>query len=196
MKALIILAHPSPNSFIHAISESCQKALGSLDAEVVVKDLYEMGFNPVLTAEDLARSKQGTPSEEIRQEQEDIEASDLLIFTYPVWWYDRPAILKGWIDRVFSYGFAYRATDRGIEGLLKGKKSLIFQTTGDPQKKLEETGAIDIIEKSMTEGTLKFCGMTEVQMTTFFGVPRATADQREQMLKVAERLTHEAASSF
>lgn len=94
--------------------------------EVRVRDTYELNFNPVLGASDFISFSQGNTPEDIKEEQEHISWADSITFIYPVWWAGLPAILKGYVDRVFSHGFAYAYGENGIEKLLSGKKDCYY----------------------------------------------------------------------
>lgn len=88
--------------------------------------LYELNFNPVLGASDFISFSKGNTPEDIKEEQEHISWADSITFIYPVWWAGLPAILKGYVDRVFSHGFAYAYGENGIEKLLSGKKDCYY----------------------------------------------------------------------
>lgn len=179
MKFLLIYAHPSSDSFNHALFRCTREALEAAGHEVRVHDLYAMDFNPVLPAEEL-----GGPSAEIKALQADISWADRLFFTYPIWWYGRPAMLQGYIDRVFSYGFAYTS---GPKGLLTQDKALVFQTTGLPQETYSGAGDLTI-HHAMGPGTLELCGVKDVKIHTFYAVSKAGDETRQKMLEEAKQL--------
>lgn len=179
MKFLLIYAHPGAGSFNHALLETTLATLVDAGHEVRVHDLYAIDFNPVLKAEEISQAP-----DEIKALQADILWADRLFFTYPIWWYGRPAILQGYIDRVFSYGFAY---DSGPKGLLKHDRALVFQTTGLPQPVYEGAGDVTI-HHAMGPGTLGLCGIPDVTIHTFYAVSKATDDGRQQILADAKTL--------
>ena len=188
MKYLIVYAHPNPKSFNHAIKEKVEARLKREGAQYDVRDLYELGFDPVLKGSDFAGFKQGKPSEDIKREQEFIKNADTLIFIHPVWWFGPPAVLKGYIDRVFSFGFAYTADEKGLRGLLNGKKAVILNTTGGSEADYKEKGFKDALGKTMDIGTFGLCGI-EVRLHKFFhAVPAVSNDTREKMLQEIDTL--------
>lgn len=132
MKHLVVYAHPSSESFNHSILETTVRTLEKKGHEVNVRDLYAMNFQPVLHLDDLAAMKKGEIPSDIRQEQEYITQTDTIILIYPIWWTGLPAIVKGYIDRIFAYGFAYSYGANGIDQLLTGKKGMIINTHGTP----------------------------------------------------------------
>ncbi len=145
-----------------------------------------MNFNPVLGSDDLAAYSQKTVPSEIAIEQEFVSWATRLIFIYPVWWFDRPALLKGWIDRVFTSHFAFKYTTEGSVGLLKHERALVFLTTGNSKQSYLSSHTIDAIQRPMSEGTLKFCGIKNVEVHTFYAPGRVSSEERERMLITVE----------
>ncbi len=97
-------------------------------------DLYRMGFNAVLSAEELAADGTSCPvSTDVSLAQDDIRWADALTVIYPLWWLSMPAIMKGYIDRVFSRGFAYESHSGIVRGLLCGKSAVLITISGAPQ---------------------------------------------------------------
>jgi len=140
MKHLIIYAHPNAASLNQLFKQTIEETLRRQKYEVVVRDLYQLNFDPVLSLEDMDGQRSGRVSEAIRREQEHIVWADAVTFIYPIWWTGMPAIMKGYIDRVFSYGFAYRY-DNGIQkGLLAGKSAFIINSHGKSKIEYQEIG--------------------------------------------------------
>lgn len=106
MNHLIIYAHPSSASFSNAILEKVKECSMKKGCKTEVRDLYSIGFDPILRAADFEGLCGGNTPEDIKREQNYIEWADLITFIYPIWWTGMPAILKGYIDRVFSYELA------------------------------------------------------------------------------------------
>jgi NAD(P)H dehydrogenase (quinone) len=124
---------------------------------------------------------QGIVPDDIKREQELIAWADHLVFIYPIWWFERPALLKGWIDRVFTNGFAF-SYGNGVKGLLKHKKALVVQTAGNTEAELQKDNIIEIIQRPMTEGTLQYCGIADVRVRTFAAVAKGAPNQSEVMM--------------
>ena len=182
MKHLIIYAHPNPKSFNHAVKEIVEEKLRAAGQEVEVRDLYAMGFDAVLKGSDFISFKQGKTPPDIQREQEYIRKAGTLIFIHPVWWFSMPAILKGYIDRVFSHGFAYATTGESLKGLLSDKKAMIFNTTGGSEETYESFGFADALKKTMETGTFGVCGMEVVLHKYFHAVPFVSDEVRKKML--------------
>ena len=147
MKTLIVLAHPEPRSFNAALKDVAVETLRELGHQVQVSDLYAMSWKAELGIGDfpedradpdyldLSREQEhafanGSHTDDVKAEQSKVMWADLVIFQFPVWWFSMPAILKGWVDRVFSRGFAYSSGHKYGSGLLKGKKAMLCLTTG------------------------------------------------------------------
>ncbi|MFH1858289.1 MAG: NAD(P)H-dependent oxidoreductase [Candidatus Omnitrophota bacterium] len=182
MQYLVIYAHPNPKSFNHAVKEQIETVLKSQKKEFWIRDLYSLNFNPALSAADLTQLAQGAVPQDIQTEQDFVRKADTLIFVHPVWWFGMPAVLKGYIDRVFSYGFAYRVTKKGLEGLLSDKKVMIFNTTGGMEEDYQKQGYIEGIKTTVERGIFEFCGMKVILHKYFYAVPSVDAKAREAML--------------
>ncbi|MCB1823075.1 MAG: NAD(P)H-dependent oxidoreductase, partial [Candidatus Competibacteraceae bacterium] len=126
MNILLVYAHPNPRSFNRALLETIDAELRERGHATCIRDLYQMRFRSVLDGEDLIRNWRGDLPDDIRQEQEAIRWAQGLVFIYPIWWFGPPAILKGWIDRVFVRKFAFDFTESGMQGLLTHEKALII----------------------------------------------------------------------
>lgn len=134
MKQLIILCHPVSEKIKKIVSNELTGLYDRYKLETELRDLYEINFNPVLSMSDISASRNGTFSEDILEEQKAVREADFILFIYPIWWMGMPAMLKGYIDRVFSEGFAYSVTNKGVKRLLKGKKVVIVNTFGQPSE--------------------------------------------------------------
>jgi NAD(P)H dehydrogenase (quinone) len=193
MRYLIVYAHPNPASFNHAVLEEISDELVRNGKDVHIRDLYALGFNPVMSANDLAGIREGTVAADVRAEQEQIAVADVVVMIYPLWWSAMPAMLKGYIDRVFSDGFAYRITDDGIEGLMKGKKAFLVTTTGASKDDYETSGFFKSMGQVTDMGILGSCGFEVLEHRYLSSVPYITDGERKQMLRdlrvaVRERL--------
>ncbi len=146
MNAHVLLAHPERNSFNGLLADTTRSSLEGAGWGVTFADLYGMGFNPVESPEHYpsradserfhAQTEQrfnadeGTTPADVAEQIELVMASDLLVVHFPLWWFGMPAMLKGWIDRVFVYGTMYRSQMRYDAGICAGKKMLACVTTG------------------------------------------------------------------
>ena len=181
MNHLVILCHPNPKSFNRAIADSVEAVSSALGHNTASRDLYGLAFDPVLRNPEMDASGEDTP-QDLRQEQEFIAWADMLTFVYPVWWAGMPAQLKGYIDRVFRPGFAFRFQGGAVSGLLTGKKVLIFNTTALPSTFYTSLGMHEAMALTTDTGIFELCGM-EVLHHAFFGnLSGATEEARKAYL--------------
>lgn len=182
MKKLIVLAHQHEGSFNHAILDQVESTLKEKGHEVVVRDLYKLNFQPVLKPEDTDAMKTGNIPEDIKREQDFITESDVIVFIYPIWWSNMPAILKGYLDRVFSFGFAYTIGEQGAVPLLKGKKGMIINTYGAAEEHYESIGMNAAFKTTMDVGVFGFTGIEPVEHLLFGEVTAVDDPTRKKML--------------
>jgi len=167
MKHLIIYAHPNANSLNHHLLQTVIESLEIEKHEIVVRDLNKINFNPLFSLEDMQGQRMGEVSEDVKTEQDFISWAEHITFIYPIWWTGMPAIMKGYIDRVFSYGFAYRY-DQGVQkGLLTGKQTVIINTHGKSNEEYERIGMDKALSLTSDKGIFTYCGF-EINQHFFF----------------------------
>lgn len=179
MRHLIIYAHPNENSLNHNLLNTVVEILQSRNEEVVVRDLYTIGFDPVFSLNDMQGQRMGQVSDDVKAEQEHISWAEQITFIYPIWWTGLPAMMKGYIDRVFSYGFAYRY-DQGIQkGLLKGKKTVIINTHGKSHEEYEKTGMDKALTLTSDHGIFIYSGLEIIRHLFFDKADKASPENLE-----------------
>lgn len=165
MRVFIVHAHPEPRSFNGALTATAVRTLTAAGHTVAVSDLYAMGFDPVCGAGDFAAradpatldigseqahaARHGGFVPALQAEMDKLLACELLILQFPLWWYSVPAILKGWIDRVFAYGLAYdfgRTWDRGV---FAGRRAMLAFTTSSPPSTTGPDGRNGDLERTL-----------------------------------------------
>jgi NAD(P)H dehydrogenase (quinone) len=144
-KALIIHADPATDNLVAAARDYMAGYLVSDGWDVAVRSLYEDHFDPLAGETRLSYTAPPTAASnpDVSEYQKLIREADALILVYPLWWKQPPAMLKGWQDRVFSYGFAYEFVDgvqESVVSLLPGKKLLIINVVAGSRKMYEELG--------------------------------------------------------
>lgn len=179
MRHLIIYSHPNPKSFNHAIKETYAQALQEAGHEVRVRDLYSQNFDPVLKGPELAGFKKGNVPADVAAEQDHIRWAQCLTFICPIWWGGPTANLRGYLDRVFSLGFAY---DESSKGLLGDKKVITIHTLAAPLKVYEEGGLIAAMNKLYDEIVFKFAALQVVGHLYFGSVSTCGDGERKQLL--------------
>jgi NAD(P)H dehydrogenase (quinone) len=190
MKISVILAHPDPESFNHAIARTAIRQLRKNGHSVLFHDLYNENFDPRLDAEEI--SSDALLPKIIRDHCEELAQADGIIIIHPNWWGQPPAILKGWIDRVIRPGVAYEFLEgdsgEGVpNGLLKAKAVLILNTSNTEEKR--EMGVFgDPLEMIWKNCIFGLCGISNFYRRTFRIIITSTEDQRRSWLDDVQRL--------
>jgi NAD(P)H dehydrogenase (quinone) len=149
MKVLLVYAHPEARSFNGGMRDLAVETLSGAGHEVFVSDLYGLGFNAVagpadvvarqnegvfnLGLEQMHAAGEGAFAPEIQTELDKLMAADLLLFQFPMWWFSMPAILKGWIDRIFAFGAAYDFGRTWDKGVFAGRRAMLSFTLSAPE---------------------------------------------------------------
>ena len=208
MRGLIVLAHPEPQSYNGALFDTAIATLEAAGHSVSTSDLYRMGFDSVssrknfssvkdpdylkLQVEELHASEGGGFAPDLEAELAKLEAADLVIWQFPLWWFGLPAILKGWVDRVFAMGRAYGGGRVYDTGMFKGKRALLSLTTGGPEDAYTAegfNGDLDAILRPIHRGMLQFTGFAVLAPHIVYAPVRAETEQRVAWLQAwAERL--------
>jgi len=150
MKHVVVVAHPAAESFTMALTRTYTAELEQLGHSQRTYDLYRMGFNPVLGAQELLPiTTDRSASPDVMKAQDDIRAAAAVTLIYPLWWLSMPAMMKGYVDRVFARGFAYESHEGIVRGLLTGKKAVLMTVSGAPLPLLTKSGnwnAVQILQ--------------------------------------------------
>ena len=189
MKVLLIIGHQHKGSFCHAIAETAVEELEAAGHEVIYHDLYEEGFDPILPHEEISKGSEKSPV--IQKHCEEITAADGFVVVHPNWWAMPPAILKGWIDRVFCQGVAYEFGEGGaVITHLAGKRALVFTTSNTPRDlELELFG--DPLENLWKNCIFGFCGVADFHRRNFESIVLSTPDQRKAWLDEVRKIIQE-----
>lgn len=160
MKHAIILAHPNPSSFNASVARTCAATLRSFGHEVLLRDLYQMKFDPCLRQGEIPSADGFAPAKDVAEERARLAEVAGFILVYPFWFNAPPAILKGYVDRVFSMNFGYRPEFGGVAPLLTGKTLLSISTSGAPDQWVQSTGALVSLMKVFDLHLAGVCGLT------------------------------------
>lgn len=213
MKTLIVHAHPEPRSLNSALKDLAVSTLEGAGHEVRVSDLYAMNWKAVVDAADYGSAAssplkvgrdsarafdEGTLTADVRAEQEKLLWADTVLFQFPLWWFTMPAILKGWVDRVFTYHFAYgvgehsetRYGDRYGEGTLAGRRALVSVTIGGAESHYSARGINGPVEDLLfpfQHGVLYYPGLEVLPPFVVYGADRLTRDDFPDLAKAWEQ---------
>jgi len=131
----------------------------------------------VASVEDITGNSTGRVPADIKVEQDHLLWADVIALFHPIWWIDRPAILKGYIDRVFAIGFAYGHGPNGPVGGLKGKRSVIFTSAGSTQEHFDDSGKMRAILVAQDKGTMEFCNIEMIEHVHFSPLGRRSTPE-------------------
>ncbi len=200
MNVFLVYAHPEKRSLNASLHALAVEALQQTGHQVIVSDLYEMDFEPVASIRDFlsqdpsprARfrdeqrraTENGELAPDILQEQERLRWCDLLILQFPLWWFSMPAIMKGWVDRVLTPGFAYNRTMIYNHGGLRGRKAMILLTTGNSRVQYSKqglNGPIETILFPIHRGILNYVGFDVLPPFIAWQPSRMSEDKRDEL---------------
>lgn len=218
MNVLILYAHPEPRSLNGALNAFIQQHLTDQGHQVKISDLYAMKWKATLDADDFPQRHQaqpfnpsldsqqalfeGTQSQDIALEQDKLRWADTLLIQFPLWWYSMPAIMKGWFERVYAYGFAYGVGehndhhwgDRFGEGRLAGKRAMLIVTMGGWASHYSPrgiNGPLDDLLFPIHHGLLFYPGMTVMPAFPVYHTSKMTPDRFETTCQsLGQRLDH------
>jgi putative NADPH-quinone reductase len=188
MEISVILAHPEPRSFNHAIAHAVCRTLERGGHAVCFHDLYAERFDPLLPASELTSNFERPP--ELDRYCDELRRSEGLVIVHPNWWGQPPAVMTGWIDRVFRPGVAYKFHEgdggEGVPvGLLRLKAALVFNTSDTPPEREKQVFG-DPLELIWKKCILDFCGVNNVVRECFSVVVTSTSEQRAAWLRRVE----------
>lgn len=210
MKLLLIYAHPEPRSLNGSLKDFAIAHLEAAGHEVKVSDLYAMQwkapidahdapgyddskpFNPAIESQRVFAT--GAQPADIEAEQAKLLWADAVIFQFPLWWFSMPAILKGWVERVYAYGFAYGVGehserhwgDRYGEGRMAGKRAMLVVTMGGWESHYSGrgvNGALDDLLFPIQHGVLFYPGFTVMPPFPIFKTSKMDAARFEELTK-------------
>jgi NAD(P)H dehydrogenase (quinone) len=167
---LVVVAHPTPGSFTHQLADRFTAGARDAGARVEVADLYAEGFDPLLREPDLAQFSGRPMPEDVRREQARVDRADALVLVFPVYWWSFPAMLKGWVDRVWSQGWAYDFTPARSRGLLRDRPVLLLAVAGSRAATYRRYGYDAAMRTQIDVGVLGYGGLHDVTSEFFHEV--------------------------
>src|SRR5271157_4184621 len=201
MRIFIVFAHPEPKSFNGALYRAAQDTLRSASHAVTVSDLYAMRFDPVSDRrnftsvknpeffkqqiEEMHATEVKGFAPDLEAELRKMEACDLMIWQFPLWWFGLPGILKGWADRVLVMGRTYGGEHFYENGVFKGKRALLSLTTGGPGEVYTKggwNGDIHAILRPIQRGMLRFVGFQVLAPNIAYSPVRVSDQERKASL--------------
>jgi NAD(P)H dehydrogenase (quinone) len=190
MKAMVVVGHPAPDSFNHALTRAVHEVWVAAGYDTVLHDLTAERFDPLLTPEEARGERTSDPL--VQRHIDDLVSADLLCVVHPNCWGSPPAIIKGWIDRVFAEGAAYefaKGKDAGDAPMgLLGLRGALVLNTGNTQLDREAALFGDPLERIWRNCLLGYCSKARVERRLFGVVATSSADVRLAWLLEARKL--------
>jgi NAD(P)H dehydrogenase (quinone) len=191
MRALVVYAHPDPESYSGAVLARAVRGLDRAGHEVRVTDLYADGFDGAMTPDERVAHKEPGVGPDLQRHADDLRWAELLVLVYPTWWSGFPAILKGWVDRVWVAGVAWELPDGAnrIRPRL-GNIRRIIAITGHGSSKLVNMAEGESGKRTVTRSMRAMCSWrTRTTWCALYGLDASTAEQRDAFLERVERTT-------
>ena len=189
MHVLVLFAHPRRDAFTGELADAFCQGLREAGHSVEFADLYAEGFDPLLEAGQFALETgldpQAPRPADVEAQQVRLDRAEGLVFIYPFWWSDVPAILKGWFDRVMAYGFAYADGQRYDTGYFRGRRGILGITTGGTLERFSEGGAfgdMSLVLHGVQHCMLEYLGLDTGVPFVAYATPRVAPAQRQEYL--------------
>ncbi|HXQ13783.1 MAG TPA: NAD(P)H-dependent oxidoreductase [Caulobacteraceae bacterium] len=183
MRHAVILSHPDPASFNAAVAKTYTAAVAALGQEASMRDLYAEGFDPRLPAAELPWRPDFRVSDTIAAERARLATADVIAFVYPLWFNAPPAMLKGYVERVFGMGFGYGSDGGGTRPLLMGKSLVSISTSGAPNAWVGQTGVTERLREGFDDHLAAVCGLSVLDHLHLGGItPGIREDAGKAML--------------
>jgi NAD(P)H dehydrogenase (quinone) len=181
MRHLLIVCHPKRQSFTQAVARAYAEAVKALGDEAIIRDLYRLGFDPILRERELLDAKKSVIPTVVRQEQRLLAEAETIAFFYPLWWAFMPAMMKGYFDRVLSSGFAYDFKGDDMIPRLADKTAMIFTSSGADMAYLRRSKQWDAMRVLEEDHILSLCGIELIEHMHFPsvvpGLPKLTTEK-------------------
>ena len=186
MHILTVIDHPDPNSLTHAVAARFTNGVLDAGHTSETADLHAEGFSPVWSMADMAQFEGQPMPADILAEQARVERCDALCLVFPLFWWAMPAMLKGWVDRVWSQGWAYDDVDDPNRSLQRSRTCVMLVPSGASPQSMAPNGYPGAIDRLWRIGTLGYLGMTDKRIHLLHGSHGSDA-RRSALLETAFR---------
>ena len=186
MRVLAVFCHPRRDSFTGALLDAFAAGIAQAGHDVELVDLHREGFDPRFRPEDYAQFRAEPMPQEVLAEQRRVDRSDALAFVFPVWWWSFPAMLKGWIDRVWSEGWAYTFTPERSKGMLRDRPAILLGSAATGAATYRKYGYDAAMKVQIETGILGYCGITRCAAHIFHDVDSDAEARRVHLIRARE----------
>lgn len=176
MHVLTVLDHPNPASFSTAAAQHFMQGAQAAGHSTELADLHAEGFNPIWSMADI----DGETPADVKAEQERIARADALCLVFPLFWWGMPSMMKGWIDRVWTWGWAYDQLDDPERSLLRPRSGILLVPAGARESEMIDAGYKSAMEANWLDGTFGYFGLAPRRLEILHGA--TGSDPRRQAL--------------
>lgn len=186
MHILTVLDHPNPQSFSAAIAQSFMSGAKSAGHTTELADLHAEGFTPTWSLADAAPEAHPNGGQDIAAEHQRIERADAICLVFPLYWWGMPAMMKGWVDRVWSWGWAYNQLDDPNTSLQRPRSGLLLVPAGARSDEIEAKGYRAAMETAWIDGTFGYFGLSPRRLDLLCGSTGSDARRAELLNRAFE----------
>lgn len=187
MNVLITLDHPDPNSFTASVAKSFMEGAKAAGHSVDLADLHAEGFDPRWSLADIEADAGGKTPSDVRNEQARLARADAVCLVFPLFWWGMPSMTKGWVDRVWSWGWAYDQLDDSELSLQRPRSGVLLVPAGARSDEMEDKGYLAALETTWLKGTFGYFGFSPRKLEVLYGA-KGSVSRRESLLKQSYRL--------
>ncbi|MGI9367641.1 MAG: NAD(P)H-dependent oxidoreductase [Ruegeria sp.] len=182
MHVLTVLDHPNPASFSAAVAQQFMEGAKTAGHSVELADLHAEGFNPRWTMADIEADSSAKPLPDIAREQARIARADAICIVFPLFWWGMPSMIKGWVDRVWTWGWAYDQLDDPELSLQRPRSGILLIPAGARSDEMESEGYLAALETAWTKGTFGYFGLSPRRIEVLCGATGSAA-RRQTLLE-------------
>jgi NAD(P)H dehydrogenase (quinone) len=169
MHVLIVLDHPNPASFSMAVAQHFKDGAEAAGHSVELADLNAEGFDPRWSMADVERDPNAPLATDIAREQERIARADAICLVFPLFWWGMPSVIKGWVDRVWTWGWAYDQLDDPELSLQRPRSGVLLVPAGARSDEMEAAGYRAALETTWIDGTFGYFGFSPRKLELLCG---------------------------
>nr|WP_309503230.1 NAD(P)H-dependent oxidoreductase [uncultured Roseovarius sp.] len=182
MHVLTVLDHPDPSSFSAAVAQQFMAGAKSAGHSVELADLHSEGFDPRWTMADIAADRGETTPSDVVKEQERIARADAICLVFPLYWWGMPSMMKGWVDRVWSWGWAYDQLDDPEGSLQRSRSGVLLVPAAARSDEVEDAGYLAALDAAWMKGTFGYFGFSPRRLEVLHG-SKGSENRRQALLE-------------
>jgi len=181
---LTVLDHPDPTSFSAAVAKKFMAGVIFSGHTVEIADLHAEGFDPRYRMADIEGDGRATTAADVLKEQERIARADAICLVFPLFWWGMPSMTKGWVDRVWSWGWAYDQLDNPEKSLQRTRSGVLLVPAGARSDEMEEAGYLAALETAWIKGTFGYFGLSPRKLEVLHG-STGSSERRQALLETS-----------